>query len=199
MSAVDELMSQLQSGGLSQLSQQLGIGEDAVQKVASGALPTLLAGLARNTASPEGASSLLSALDRDHDGSILDDLGGFFEKGDPGSGAGILGHILGNSQSAVEGGLGKASGLDAGSVGKILVMLAPVVLGAVGKAKNERGLDADGLASALQEQQAEVQRSAPDMMSSITGMLDADGDGSIADEISEIGGGLLGGLLGGKR
>ena len=41
----------------------------------------ILAGLARNAAQPEGADPLHGAVQRDHDGSLLDDLGGFLGGG----------------------------------------------------------------------------------------------------------------------
>lgn len=72
---LDSLMGALQSsGGIDQMSRALGLGESDVTKVLSGALPAMLGGLTRNAASPDGASGLLGALDRDHDGSIADEM-----------------------------------------------------------------------------------------------------------------------------
>ena len=75
-SLLDQVMQQLQGGGIGQMSQSLGLGEDEVSNVVSGAVPALMAALVRNSGSSEGASALLGALDRDHDGSILDDVAG---------------------------------------------------------------------------------------------------------------------------
>ena len=50
--------------------------------------------MARNTSNQQGAESLHNALQKDHDGSILDNLGGFLNNAQSGPGAGILRHVL---------------------------------------------------------------------------------------------------------
>jgi hypothetical protein len=57
---------------------------------------------------------------QDHDGSILDNLTGFLGDAQAGPGKGILRHVLGDRRRQVETGLSKTTGLDAGSVGKLL-------------------------------------------------------------------------------
>jgi len=56
----------LNSDTVRQISRQLGIDEGATIGAIQSALPMLLGGLANNSASQSGASSLLAALDRDH-------------------------------------------------------------------------------------------------------------------------------------
>ena len=66
------------------------------------AVPLLVGAMQRQAASPTGLDALAGALDRDHDGSILDDIGGFLGSGGTvGRGAGILGHVLGARQDNV--------------------------------------------------------------------------------------------------
>jgi hypothetical protein len=194
MALVEEILKQLQGGGISQIAGQLGIDEGKVSRVAAGAVPALVTALAGNAATPAGRSSLASALDRDHDGSILDDVAGFLGGGESSAGAGILRHVFGSRQGSLTQGLGGASGLDTGSVSKILAMLAPIVMGALGKAKQSRGLDGDGLASMLGAERKAAAASAPDAMGMLNEMLDADGDGSALDDVA----GMLGGLFGKK-
>jgi hypothetical protein len=150
--------------------------------------------LARNSASEGGASALAGALDRDHDGSILDDLGGFLGNYSSGSGAGILGHVFGGAQGAVEHSVSQASGLDMGKVGPLLVMLAPIVMGAIGRTQRQSGIGAGDLAGLLggATQQMGSGSGLMDMLSSV---LDRDKDGSAIDDMA----GMLGGLLGGRR
>ena len=64
-------------------------------KAMAAALPLLLGALSRNASQGDGASSLHQALANDHDGSILDDIGGFLGSGNTSSGNDILGHVLG--------------------------------------------------------------------------------------------------------
>lgn len=109
------------------------------------AVPLILAALARNSAQPEGAQALHEAVKSDHDGSILDNLMGYLGAPEAGNGAGILGHVLGGQRPAVEGSVAQVTGLDQGSAGSLMEMLAPVVMGAVGRTQQESGLDPSGL------------------------------------------------------
>jgi hypothetical protein len=195
MSELSEILGQVLAGNtLGQLSGAIGASKDQTAKAVSAAMPVLLEGLTRNASSSAGASSLLGALDRDHDGSILDDLAGYLGGGASGAGAGdaILGHILGNRRGGVENGISRASGLDPAAVAKLLMMLAPIVMGALGKAQRSGGLDAGGLFSMLEGQQKRAQQAAPDAFGALSKMLDADGDGSALDEVADLGTGLLG-------
>lgn len=182
-----------------QISRNVGADENATAKVISGALPVLLGALTRNTRDSGGADALTSALDRDHDGSILDDLAGYIGKGDTSDGDGILRHVLGQKRGRVEQGLGKASGLDAGSVARILATIAPVILGALSKQRQRDHLDSSGLAGLLGRENEEASRKAPGTMGLVGTLLDQDGDGTAIDDIFKIGGDLLGGFLGGKK
>ena len=194
---LDALMGSLQSsGGIGQMSQSLGVGEGDVTKVLSGALPAMLGGLTRNAASPEGASGLLAALDRDHDGSIMDDLAGFLATaGAAAAGSGILRHTFGDKQGQVESALSRSTGVDQGSVGQILAMAAPMVLAYLGRQRREQNLDAAGLASMLNREQQVAQERSPDAIGMLNRMLDTDNAGTIRDEMAEMGTSLLGSLF----
>ncbi len=199
-SILDLVTQALGSGGTRQISQQLGIDESQASSAIGGAIPVLMGALARNSSSGDGAGALAGALDRDHDGSILDDLGGFLGGGAAESaGGGILKHVLGGRQPQVEQGIGAASGLDAGKAGALLKMLAPIVMGALGKSKREQNLDAGGLGSILGQEQRRMERKQPGLGGMLGSLLDQDGDGSAMDDLAKIGGGLLGGLFGGRR
>ncbi|GAB7256317.1 DUF937 domain-containing protein [uncultured Polaribacter sp.] len=170
------------------------------------ALPVLMKAMERNASSPEGAAGLMGALTGKHDGSILDNLGGLFEGGVDESvkqdGAGILGHILGSKQQGVEQVIGQKSGLDAGSVANILKVAAPILMGVLGKQKQEQNIsnsgDLTGLLGGLLGGS-----SANNDQSFLEKILDADGDGSVIDDVAGmvLGGnkskGGLGGMLGG--
>ena len=95
------LTQQLAGGAIAQISNKLGIDQGTAGKAVAIALPLLIAALARNTSTPSGANALDQAVARDHDGSILDDIGGFLNSGNTADGAGILGHVFGNQQNSV--------------------------------------------------------------------------------------------------
>ena len=197
MSLLETVMRQLQgSGGISEMSRSLGMGEEDVSKVVSGGMPALLGALTKNSSSPDGASALLGALDRDHDGSVLDDVAGFLGSGQStDTGTGILRHAFGQRQGRVENALGQASGVDSASVGKILAMVAPLVMGALGRTQRQQGLDASGLAAMLGREREAVRQTSPDQVGLLTQLLDADDDGSVMDDVAKLGSGLLGGLF----
>ena len=143
MSLLEMLSQQLGGDAVRQISGRLGTDSDATNKAVSAALPVLLGALAKNSSSSGGAGALAGALDRDHDGSILDNLAGFLGSTQGGAGQSILKHILGGKQRGAESAVSQASGLDPAMVGKILQMLAPLVMGALGRQKRESGLSAD--------------------------------------------------------
>ncbi|HND89163.1 MAG TPA: DUF937 domain-containing protein, partial [Saprospiraceae bacterium] len=125
----------------------------------------LLGGLANNASTESGLSSLSAALDRDHDGSMLDDLaglvGGMFggaqQDARSTNGLGILGHILGDRQEVAANQIGERTGLSMGQIMKLMPILAPIVMQVLGKAKSSANMDNDMLAGVLSgsAQQAE--------------------------------------------
>jgi hypothetical protein len=193
MNLIDVLQSQLDPTVIAQLTQHIGADSDQQTETAvSGIISSLVAGLSKNAQQPGGAAALVSAVDRDHDGSLLDDVAGFLlgnkQATNPNTmnGAGILGHILGNNQSLVTDVMTKASGLNNSQIGKLMISLAPMVLAALGKARNQGGLDVKGIGDLLH---TSVQSNANQHqeMGILQRLLDADGDGSAMDDIANMG------------
>jgi hypothetical protein len=178
-----QLLKQLSGGGLAQIGQQIGADEKTTGSALSTVMPMLVSALARNASKPDGAEALHQALTKDHDGSIFDDLSGFLGNSQASDGAGILGHILGSRQPAVTQGLSKGTGLDMGQIGQLLKIAAPMLMGMLGKQQLKKGLDVGGLTSFLGGQHKKVQKTNPGLMGALGGLLDADGDGSAADDI----------------
>ena len=195
MAILDTIASQLRGSTLTQMSQQLGADEATTAKAVSVALPLLLGGLTRNAATPQGAASLDAALTRDHDGSILDAPQRAF--GDPSAlnAGGILGHIFGQRQAPVEQGVAKATGLDTQRTAKLLMMLAPLVMAALARARaNQAGAGASA-GPVLEREQSNMERQVPGI-GGLASILDRDGDGQIADDIANLAAGRLGGAGG---
>ena len=97
----DMLLSQLGEGGLESLSQSLGANPQATKAATAAAIPLLFSALAKNASSDDGASALAGALERDHDGSILDGLGSAFTPDRRTEGDSILKHVLGGHRAPV--------------------------------------------------------------------------------------------------
>lgn len=203
---LDLLNSDLGKQIINGVSNQTGESESKTSNLLTMAMPVLMQAMKKNAASPEGAQGLMSALDNKHDGSILDNLGGLFQGGVDESvtndGAGILNHVLGGKQTGVENALSQKSGIDAGTVSQILKVAAPILMGVLGKEKRQNNVsDANGLEGLLGGMVKGNSNASE--QSFIESMLDADGDGSVIDDVAGmvLGGskkkGGLGGLLGG--
>lgn len=133
------LMSQLGKGGLETLAGKAGGDKTKVSQALEGAVPTLLNAISSNTKSEAGANSFLTALDKDHDGSILNDVSGHLKDPQKANGSGILKHVLGDKRSEVETNMAAKSGLSAGNMGGILETVAPLIMGFLGKQKKQAG------------------------------------------------------------
>jgi len=176
-SLIDMLQGALGEGGLGEISRKLGTDEGTAKCAVESAVPMLLGALSRNASSGNGAESLLGALMKDHDGSVLDNPAAVLENPQAGAGEGILKHVFGSRRSAVESGISKSSGLDLGSAGQLLTMMAPLVMGALGKTQRQNHLDAGGLTQMLGQEGSDLAKKQPQAMGMLGAILDADGDG----------------------
>ena len=185
-SILEILTSALGGGAIDGISKKLGLSKSTTATIVQAALPLLLSALARNSSTPAGANSLQNALKKDHDGSILDNVLGAFTDSEQSDGANILGHIFGTQRPTVQQGLGKATNADANQVGQVLEMLAPILMGALGKQTTQSNLDAGSLSDLLRgtaQQAQKAQPVQPDVMDSLLGMLDTNKDGSVIDDV----------------
>jgi len=193
MNVIELLQGQLDENLIKQLSQHIGAeSTEQTEAAASGIISTLVAGLNKNASTPDGANALVSAIDRDHDGSLLDDVAGFLlgnretNNSSMLNGAGILGHILGGKQSNVNDMLGKATGLDAAQIGKLMIALAPMVLAALGKARKQHEVSPENIGGVLSGS-VHSQTNQRQEMGLLQRFLDQDGDGSVLDDIADMG------------
>ncbi|CAN5755406.1 DUF937 domain-containing protein [soil metagenome] len=198
-----------------QISARLRTDPRTTARAVAVALPVLVGALSRNTRQPQGAQALMGAIDQHHDGSILDQPDGLDVHPQAGKGASILRHLLGDRQQAVAEGVSNASGLDMQKAMPLLLMLAPLVMGALGQARKEGVLASKGgageLASVLDQRSPELDPLVPPRPgkgAGLAGILDANDDGQIADDIARLGSSVLGGgglsglfgaLLGGRK
>lgn len=187
------------NSAVGQISNNLGADQSSVNSAIQMALPVILSGLANNASSDTGAQSLNHALEKDHTGSLLDNLGDYLAGGVPApqqatretNGAGILGHILGSSQSTAAQEISSQTGLNAGQVANLLITLAPIVMAYLGKQKQQNNLDAGGISDLLTGQQQQMQSSGNPMIDMATRILDSDGDGSALDDLASMAAGYF--------
>jgi len=191
-SILRELEAELSPETVQQISTHLGTDTAATSNAISMALPILLGGLTKNAATAEGAASLDSALTA-HDGGILGNLGALLGGGG-GIGAAILGHILGARRGPVEQGVGRATGMDGQQVAQLLMMLAPIVMGVLGRMKKQQGVGAEQLPEVLGQANLDMTRQSPGA-GDLTRVLDSNHDGQIADDVARLGAAVFGGLF----
>lgn len=192
MSGLMDILSQsIGQEHIASIAKQLGATPEQTQQAIALALPTMIGALAKNSESEEGVAQLHQSLEKEHDGSVLDNIGGLLGSltggtsgasaqhlsgGGAGGGlGGLLGSILGGRQSKVEQGIGKASGMSAMQVTSLLAMLAPLVMGALGRMQRQSGGQASDLGSTLRKERTQIQNQAGGGL--LGGLLDQDGDG----------------------
>ena len=198
MDITDLLQGPLKDVIIGQVGKQLGIEDtDKANTAVDGIFATLLNAVAKNALQPEGQAQLQNALEKDHDGSILDNLCGFLsgavQPSNPKTtnGAGILKHILGDKTEVAAENISKESGIDTSKIMQLMMTLAPIVLGYLGKANTTQQAQPQqggggGLMDIIMGATKTVNKQ-PTNQSFLEKMLDKDGDGSIIDDIASMG------------
>ncbi len=203
MDILDLLKQQMTPDVINGLTQKIGAeNPQQTEAAVDGALATLVGAMKQTTADPAKGASFLNALDRDHDGSVLDDITGFIGGNFSGNqraanGMGILNHLMGNKQNGAFDMLSQISGLSSNQSGNLMATLAPLVMGMLGKQRRQATqANAGGfgvsdifnlLNGSMNNNRQRVQN-----QSIVEKFLDADGDGSIIDDIAgKVGKGLL--------
>lgn len=197
---------------------KFGISKNQIIALLAVATPLVISYLKNKSQDKNEAEALNNALDKDHDGSILDDTSQIDSRQD--EGGSILSHIFGNQKSTVENQLSQNTGISIDKIGPILAMLAPVIMGYIGKEKQQNNVGAGGLGDLLggilggAQTQAQEQQSNPlnDILGSVLGGSQSQSSGNPLNDIlgsvlggnqqkQQSGGGigdLLGGIFGGK-
>lgn len=165
--ALDQALSQDHDGGL--FDALSGSGASAL---GGGGLMNVLGGLLGGGGAQSGMMGVLGGL-----------LGSRAANG-----AGILGHIFGGQQPAVEDGVSRASGLSRAQTMQLMMMLAPLVMSWLGKMKRQQGLNAQGVANVLEQEEARAVEPVEGVnRGGLAGLFDRNRDGNIADDLAKIG------------
>lgn len=186
----NEVFKHLSDDVIIQLTKQLG-GQDpnTVKRASQGVVQLLLDAITKNA--QQSGEGLMGALKRDHDGGILGNLMGILsgnkqaENPKTMDGTGIVNHLLGNKQLEAAQIISQMSGLDIFKSGVLMQLIAPVVMGVVGQGQRSSGFDLGGLAKVLtQGKQGDQASSGPSIFEKL---LDQNGDGSMMDDLLNIG------------
>lgn len=140
------------------------------------AISSLVTGLFRNTQQEEWLEALDHAVQKDHDGSLFDDITWLLTKGE--EGGKIVSHILWSKQDAIAALLAKKLGISVDQANSLLGFVAPLVMWYLWKAKNEANGDAAALKKIIQHEENELTKESK-LPNLILDVLDKDGDGDV--------------------
>jgi hypothetical protein len=162
---------------ITQIASFLGVDRAAAQKAATGAVPSLLAGLSDLVTKPAGASQLSKLMSTQQTGSLTDLL----RKGDPQglaqAGSSMLSSLFGGQTTdAMAQAIGKFAGIGDSGGKSLITALAPIVLGSLGQHQRDAGLDTNGLASLLRSQKDQMIAAIP------SGLADQLGAAGVIDK-----------------
>ncbi len=165
-----------QIGGtlIKQATGMLGESESGITKAMSGLMPSLLGTLVNKAGTTEGASSLMNLLNNNADDSILDNVTGLFSDKNKVSGlmdssGGILNGLLGNKLGPLTGMLSKFAGIKSGSMGSLMKLATPFLLGFLKRKVMNKG--ASGLMSLLGGQKKHIASAMPAGLSGVSDLL----------------------------
>lgn len=199
-----------------QAENKFGIQKNQVIALLAVAAPLVISYLRNKAKDDKEAEALNNALDRDHDGSILDNPQQAEARQQ--EGGSILDHIFGGQKAQVENSLSQQTGISMDKIGPMLAMLAPVIMGYIGKQKQANNVTSGGglgdllggiLGGAQNQAQAQPSNPLNDILGSVLGggqqqsnplndiLGSVLGGGQSQQQQGGLGG-LLGSLLGGK-
>ena len=160
---------------VNQLAKQFGLNSGQANSILSQVVPALAGGVKQNV-SQNGVDGLLSALNKGNHQRYLDQTAQLSNQDTTNDGNAILGHILGSKDVSreVASRASTNTGLDSGIVKKMLPVIATMVMGGLSKQTSSGGALSFLMGGSQQSSGVE---------GLLTSFLDADGDGSIADDL----------------
>jgi hypothetical protein len=194
-SVLDDLRSQLSGETVNDISRRIGADPQHTKTAIDGAIPMLLAALGQEAADPERRAGLQAAIQEDHDGSIVDNLPAYLKgemSGKATNGQGIVNHVLGERRQPAAQALAGKSGLDMGTIMSLLPLLAPIVMGMLGKKERSGALSADNIADALGGDTRRAAQESPDIGDLLGSVLGGQGGEGSAGDIGDLIGSVFG-------
>ena len=182
MASIDEVLAAIP---MDRLAAQLGVDRATAEQASRQALPALLGGMEANAQDPAGAASLGKAIGS-HDAGLVE--GGVdLDQVDADDGDKIVSNVFGGQRDQVVNQLGSQGGGDSGLIGKLLPLLAPIVMSYLAKQMSSRSTQGGGTGGGG--------GGLTDILGSVLGG-GGGGKGAGGLDIGSVLGGLLGG---GKR
>jgi len=195
--ALDDILSRVP---IDDIAKKLDVSRDEAKVAVEQGGAVLLGGLAKNAETPEGSDAIQKALKK-HEGTTgaasVDDI-------DQADGGKIVAHILGSKEKEVTTQLTESKATPGIDFGKLLPILAPIVMGLIANATKDK--------TAKAEPTAEGSGGIGDVIGGILGGGGQGSGGGLGDVLGGLLGGggsgsgggidlggILGGLFGGKK
>ena len=208
MNLLDMIMSAQGGASAQQAGAQLGLNQQQSQSAIAALLPAISSALKQNTASPQGLAGLLGALQGGKHEQYLENPQMLGQQQTVTDGNAILGHLFGSKDvsRAVAGHAAQKTGIGADVLKKLLPLVATMAMGSLskqtkaptmqsaltgmamqhlmgGQKKSGLGAILGAVTGANGRQQRQAQQSHQQGMGIIGKLLDADGDGSMMDDV----------------
>ncbi len=140
-----------------ELGELIGGDDDQAAEASRLAIPAILGGLAEKSSDDGGLETVMALLES-ADGSVLDDLDDFLERGQAEAGNEILDRVLGAGRVGLISRLASKAGMSRSTLGKLLPMLAPVIVAELARRRTEEDLDGAGVAQLLAAEKEQLER-----------------------------------------
>ncbi len=172
------LKDQLDDNLIGKIAGFLGENKSGVTAAIASALPSLLLGFMKKGAEPGGANQLMHLLqERKDDEGLLGNLGSVLGGSSAAdllsSGKNLLGSILGDKAAGIGDLIASSSGISKKAGSSLLGMLAPIVMGFLGKTlKSQGSFNASSLTNLLLGQKEHIKSALPSGVTNLLGVGD---------------------------
>ncbi|MDD1747646.1 MAG: DUF937 domain-containing protein [Methanomassiliicoccales archaeon] len=181
-------MGLLSSGGnLSALSKSIGGDENSTKSALGMALPTLLGSMSKTASAPGGTDTLTKMIGQTSSSNPLDNVSGYLGKSDVSGGSSMVSSLLGNQLAPVQNAISQKTGLPSAAVGKLLAIVAPLVMGKISKMLGGQKVDANSLNTLLGDQAKQAMQSSPEAADLTKQLETAQKDtGGLTDKLKKV-------------
>ncbi len=162
-SIIDGMMGMLSSGdNLSAMGKSVGGDEKSVKSALGMGLPLIMGSMADTASKPGGADILTKMIPKAGASNPMDNVGAQIGNQDTAAGSDMLSKLLGDRMGPMQSAISKKSGLAPDGVGKLLAMVAPLLMGQIGKMFTQGNMDSKGLSALLGSQSKMAMQSSPE-------------------------------------
>lgn len=214
MNLLQMIMEAQNGASAQQAGQSLGLNQQQTQSAITALLPAISSALKMNTQKPEGLAGLLGALQGGNHSQYIEQPEMMGKPQTIQDGNAILGHLFGSKDvsRAVAGHAAQKTGIDTGILKQLLPMVATMAMGSLSKQTQAPDMKSQLAGLAMQhmmggggkssgglggllggllgggaaKQQRKAQQSHQQGLGMIGKMLDADGDGSVMDDVLKM-------------